>query len=56
MDTGTKTQSQVWSAPTKSEEFNKVWESIKAETKAMVQNERFRKVHREQNTKRDTLN
>jgi hypothetical protein len=56
MDTRTKTQSQIWSAPNKTEKFNRVWENIKAETKAMVQNERFRKADREQNTKRATLN
>lgn len=56
MDTITKTQSQIWSAPTKTEKFNRVWENIKAETKAMQQNERFRNGSTEPNRKRATLN
>ena len=56
MNTGTKLQYQIWSAPTKTDKFNKVWENIKAETKEMVQNERFGNGSPEQNRKKATLN
>ena len=56
MDTRTKPQSKIQSAPPRDEKFNKVWENIKAETKAMVQNERFGNGSPEQNRKKAIFN
>lgn len=47
---------QIWSAPPKIEKFNKVWESIKSETKAMQENDTKRDIEKKQCREIATLN
>ncbi len=56
MNTRTKLQPQLWTAPGKEEKFFKIWESIKTEIQAMQQNERLRNKQKQMNTQRATLN
>jgi len=45
--TGHRPSPQIWSAPTKEERFNKIWESIKKEIQVHEKNETLRNEKRE---------